>query len=243
MIAIIDDIILFVFLLLKLNIYYTSFLKGNVMRIFLLPIIITTLVWVLNHNIKRNKVNNKETVRDYLKREEEANFVRKKDISNLPYIKVPLDKLPIDITLNDEKKQSKIEKYRKEIEYLSDKTMLNLIGITNTELKEQYGVANLDKLMTYDQNYARMLSNLQWYAAEIYDEYPAEAVRIMEYMVDTGTDIIGTFELLGRYYAGINDMEAFNSLFDRIPDKSSVSGKTIISKLEHIIEDKPDFSK
>lgn len=206
------------------------------MRIFLLPIIITTLVWVLNHNIKRNRVNNKETVRDYLKREEEANSVRKKDISNLPYIKVPLDNLPIDITLNDEKKQSQIEKYRKQIDYLADKTMLNLIGISNTELKEQYGVANLDKLITYDQNYSRMFSNLQWYAAEIYDEYPAEAAKIMKYMVDTGTDIIGTYELLGNYYANVNDAESFNALFDKIPDKSSVSGKTIVRKLDDIRE-------
>ena len=229
--------ILFVFLLLKLNIYYTSFLKGIIMPVYILPIVITTLVWVLNHNIKRNRDTNKVTVRDYLKREEEANFVRKKDISELPYITVPLENLLIDITLKDEKKQSKIEKYRKQIDYLSDKPMLNLIGVTNTELKERYGVANLDKLIACDQNYGKMFANLQWYASGIYEDYPDAALKIMEYMVETGTDISGTFELLGRHYAETKNSSSFNALFDKIPDKTSVSGKMILQKLEHIREE------
>lgn len=212
------------------------------MRLFTLPIVITILVAVLNHNINKSKNDSsKVTVASYLKREENANSVRRQDISNLPYIQVPLETLPIDITLNDEKKQSKIEKYRKEIEYLSDKQMLNLIGISNTELKEKYGVANLELLSTYDQNYGKMFSNLQWYSSEIYDEYPKEAVAIMEYMVNTGTDIISTYDLLGKYYVQKNDRVSFDNLFSKIPDKNSVSGKTIVSKLNQILEDNPEF--
>lgn len=212
------------------------------MRLFTLPIVITILVAVLNHNINKNKNDSsKVTIASYLKREDNANCVRRKDISNLPYISVPLETLPIDITLNDEKKQSKIEKYRKEIEYLSDKQMLNLIGISNTELKEKYGVANLELLSTYDQNYGKMFSNLQWYSSEIYDEYPDEAVAIMEYMVNTGTDIISTYDLLGKYYVQKNDRASFDNLFSKIPDQNSVSGKTIVSKLNQILEDNPEF--
>lgn len=212
------------------------------MRFLTLPIVITILVAVLNHNI--NKSRNKPdhvSVSSYLKREENANSVRRKDISNLPYIHVPLETLPIDITLNDEKKQSKIEKYRKEIDYLSDKQMLNLIGISNTELKEQYGVANLDKLTTYDLNYGKMFSNLQWYATEIFEDYPEEAATIMEYMVNEGTDISSTYELLGQYYVANRNRNSFDMLFSKIPDRNSVSGKTIINKLNQILEDNPDF--
>lgn len=212
------------------------------MRFLTLPIVITILAAVLNHNINKNR--NKPdhvSVSSYLKREENANSVRRKDISNLPYIHVPLETLPIDITLNDEKKQSKIEKYRKEIDYLSDKQMLNLIGISNTELKEQYGVANLDKLTTYDLNYGKMFSNLQWYATEIFEDYPEEAATIMEYMVNEGTDISSTYELLGQYYVANRNRNSFDMLFSKIPDRNSVSGKTIINKLNQILEDNPDF--
>ena len=212
------------------------------MRLFTLPIVITILVAVLNHNINKNKDKaGKISVGSYLKREEDANSVRRKDISNLPYIHIPIDSLPLDITLNDGKMQSKIEKYRKELEYLSDKQMLNLIGVSNTELKEAYGVANLDKLTTCDQNYSRALSNLQWYATAIYDEFPHEAVTIMEYMIKEGTDISTTYELLGRYYASINDRTSFDKLFPAIPDRDSISGKTILNKLDKILEDNPDF--
>lgn len=206
------------------------------MKLFILPIVITILVWVLNHNINKNKVTTKQDIKSYLKREDEANNVRKKDISNLPYIKVPSNLLPIDITLNDEKMQSKIEKYREQINYLSDKQMLNLIGISNTELKEQYGVANLERLMTCDQNYSRYLSNLQWFASAIYDDYQSDAVRIMEYMINEGTDISSTYELLGKYYKSIGDTASFEALYDKIPDKESVSGKTILAKLDRLSE-------
>lgn len=212
------------------------------MRPFTLPVVITILVAVLNHNINKNKDKaGKVTVSSYLKREENANSVRRKDISGLPYVHVPIESLLIDITLNDEKKQSQIEKYRKEIEYLSDKQMLNLIGVSNTELKESYGVANLDKLSACDLNYGRMFSNLQNYAAAIYDEYPENAVKIMEYMIREGTDISSTYEMLGNHYLSTNDRASFDKLFPRIPDRKSVSGKTIISKLNQILEDNPDF--
>ena len=197
---------------------------------------------VLNHNINKNRdKEGKVSVGSYLKREENANSVRKKDISNLPYIHIPFESLPLDITLKDEKMQSKIEKYRKELEYLADKQMLNLIGVSNTELKEQYGVANLDKLTACDLNYGKALSNLQWYASAIYEEYPKEAVEIMEYMIKEGTDISTTYELLGRYYADVNDRISFDRLFSRIPDKDSLSGKTIQDKLNQVLEDNPDF--
>ncbi|MCR5700766.1 MAG: hypothetical protein K6G76_01330 [Lachnospiraceae bacterium] len=208
------------------------------MQYLILPVAITILVWVLNHNIRKaNKKNEKKTIESFLKREDNANLVRRKDISNLPYIHVPLEHLPLDITLKDEKKQSKIENYHKQITYLSEKQMLNLIGISNTELKERYGVANLEKLSTYDGNYGRMLSNLQNYAATIYDEYPDEAVTILEYMINEGTDISSTFELLGSYYIQNGNPDACKKLYDRIPDKNSVSGKMIQEKLDRILEE------
>lgn len=202
------------------------------MRFLLLPSIITILVWVLNHNIKRNKSTDKIDVADYLSRENAANNVRKQDISNLPYIQIPFDILPLDITLKDEKKQLKISEYVKEIQNLSDKKMLNLIGISNTELKASYGPANLELLTIYDQNYTRYIRNLHLFAECIYEEYPKEAVTVLEYLLSIGTDISGTYDLLGHFYLEQNDIEQFQKLYDYIPSKESISGKTILSKLD-----------
>jgi hypothetical protein len=203
------------------------------MRPLLLPSILV-LGWVLNHNIRKNTGTDQRSVSNYLRREDEANAVRRKDISNLPYITVPLDTLPLNITVNDEKKQLKIDEYVKEIHLLAEKKMLNLTGISNTELKETYGPANLEVLSIYDQTYARYIRTLYLLADIIYPYYPAEAAKLSEYCISIGTDISGTYELLGKYYLAHNERERFEELYQHIPDKESISGKTIINKLDRL---------
>ena len=205
------------------------------MKLYLLPII-TILIWVLNHNIRKNKNRDKMDVNAYLSREDAANNTRKKDLTDLPYIEVPLSTLPLDITLNDPKKQSQISQYIQEIHFLSDKKMLNLIGINNTELKEQYGPANLEVLTVYDQNYSRYIRNLHLLANCIYTEHPEKAAEVWEYCLSIGTDISGTYAGLAQYYLEHGNKEKFMKLYDYIPDKKTISGKTIISKLDALQE-------
>ena len=195
---------------------------------------ILVLLWVLHHNLRKNHCSDKKAVSAYLDRESAANGTRRKDLANLPYVSVPFDMFPLDITLNDEKKQLQISEYKKEIQNLSSERMLNLIGISNTELKEMYGPANLELLTTYDQNYSRYIRTLQLFSECIYEEYPEKAAAILEYCITIGTDISGTYELLGRYYLAHNDKEHFLSLYDKIPEKDSLSGKLILNKLDQL---------
>lgn len=201
------------------------------MKPLLLPSILI-LFWVLHHNLRKSNKTEKQSVQSFLKRESNANSTRKKDISNLDYINVPLDTLPLDITLNDEKMQSKILEYKEEILSLSKKPMLNLLGVTNTELKEQYGPANLEQLTICDQNYCRYIRTLHLFAKCIYEEYPKAAVQILEYCLSIGTDISDTYYILGTYYLNNHDQEHFLQLYDRIPRPASIAGKTIINKLD-----------
>lgn len=205
------------------------------MKIIVLPSIMV-LIWVLHHNIKKNHCSDKEALSSFLAKEDNANASRKKDISNLNYIKVPLDSFPFDITLNNEKKQMQISEYKKQIHKLSEAKMLNLIGVSNTELKENYGVANLELLTTYDMNYASYLRTLQLFAECIYEEHPEKAVKVLEYCLSIGTDISGTYDLLGHYYMEHNELQKFESLYDKIPVKDSISGKVIANKLNEIKE-------
>lgn len=205
------------------------------MRLIFLPTVLV-LAWVLHHNIRKNNGNDRETVSSYLKREETANATRRKDISHLPYIQVPLDTLPLDITLKDENMQSKIVEYKKIIMDLSGKKMLNLIGISNTELKEQYGPANLDQLSIYDQNYSKYIRTLSLLANCLITENEKAAVEISEYCIRTGTDISSTYALLGTYYMKEKRYEDFENLYHYIPDKNSVIGKVTVNKLNAIRE-------
>ncbi len=206
------------------------------MRILLLPLIITILALVFKHNADKRDHSDQHSVRSYLNRESAANSVRRQDISNLPYIQAPIESFPFDITLNDAKKQLQIDNYKKEILSYAGKPMLNLIGVTNTELKEHYGPANLDVLSIYDQNYNQYMRYLFLYAQAIYEEYPVKAADLLTYCISTGTDISGIYELLGRYYKEKGDLTAFNKLYEVIPDTNSVSGKMILNKLDHLKE-------
>lgn len=208
------------------------------MKILLLPSI-TILILVLNHNIRKNKTKDKPSINSYLAREDAANSTRKQDLSNLPYIEVPLNTLPLDITLNDEKKQLQILQHVKEIKNLSEKKMLNLIGITNTELKEKYGPANLELLTVYDQNYSLYIRNLHLLADCIYSEHPDKAVSLWEYCLSIGTDISGTYVALGQHYADQQDKEHFMKLYEYIPNTDTISGKTILQKLNGLKETLP----
>ncbi len=204
------------------------------MRILLLPLIITIWAWIIKHNANKERSQDKPSIRSYLDRESAANSVRRQDISNLPYIQAPIDSFPFDITLNDEKKQFQIENYKKEIIQISENPMLNLIGVSNTELKEQYGPANLEILSYYDQNYTRYMRSLYLYAQCIYEEYPAEAVSILTYCIETGTDISGIYELLGTYYIQHGQTAELEQLYKHIPDTTSISGKMITNKLNKL---------
>lgn len=207
------------------------------MKLLFLPAIII-LGWVIQHNIKKNREPDKESVSSYLKRDADANFARKKDISALPYIQIPFNRLPLDITLKNANMQSKIEEYQKNIYELGEKKMLNLTGISNIELKESYGPANLELLTIYEGNYSRYIRTLSLYAGCIYEEYPAQAVQICEYCIEIGTDISATYALLGEHYLTHGNRDAFQHLYECIPDSETIAGKMIIQKLDQIKESK-----
>ena len=84
-------------------------------------------------------------------RENEANHTRRKDISGLPYITIPLADFPMGIYDNPE-----LKKYEETLQSLAGQKILNLGGKTNTDLKLEYGVANLETLCACDENYTTL---------------------------------------------------------------------------------------
>ena len=87
-------------------------------------------------------------------REHNANFTPKKDISNLSYITIPLDKFPSNnIDKEDERLQN-------ELRELSERRILNLDNMSNTDLKESFGVGNLNTMEEIGDNYQKLCSLL-----------------------------------------------------------------------------------
>ena len=109
---------------------------------------------ILYHRKKDEREKNNSRKRCWEK-EAEANSVRKKDITFLNYIDIPLESLPFIHTDDDE-----LNEYQNIVKDLAGKRILNLGGISNTDLKLEYGPANLPELMQYDDNYNTLTATL-----------------------------------------------------------------------------------
>lgn len=157
----------------------------------LLAIFLTLIVW-LTYQLKKNA----KPDHSFWEKENQANFVRKKPLDELHYITIPLDTLPFFYGIDEN-----LEKIQSEAKALSLKTIVNLTCISNTDLKLMYGAGNLELLSDYDQNFtllARLL--FRWGTALSQLGYTGEAIQVLEFGIDTGTDITGHYILLANLY-------------------------------------------
>lgn len=134
---------------------------------------------ILNFYIRKNDSEQQKVQDEFWEKELRSNAVRKKDISKLDYITIPLDKIPVKLCTSTETK----------LYALADKPMLNLTGISNTDLKLQYGTANLEILSEYDTNFLDFVSLVPDYAAELIDAGEKEAaLMLLEFAVSVNAD-------------------------------------------------------
>ena len=79
--------------------------------------------------------------------------------------------------------------------------MLNLTGISNTDLKLSYGTANLALLSEYDTNFSDMVALLPDYVAELLDAgQQDDAKALLEFAVACNADSKRIWLLLADMY-------------------------------------------
>ena len=118
-----------------------------------LAIFIVFLLYI-NFLMHKNKRAQENLEKQFWDREHSANFTRKKDISNLNYLIITQDKIPQNLTTDA----------KKSLETLCGQKMLNLSSMSNTDLKLEYGVANLDELSACDDRFSTFERNAAIYA-------------------------------------------------------------------------------
>lgn len=137
-----------------------------------------------------------ELEKNFWIREAKANNVRRKSLDNLNYIHIPLESFPMELLLEN----SAILECMDIIKSLSGQKIVNLTGWSNTDLKLEYGTANLTLLSEYDQNFTLLVRTLQKWADILTEAgYAEEAVPLMEFAVKAGTDISRTYYQLADY--------------------------------------------
>ena len=136
---------------------------------------------------------------DFFAKESEANSVKKRDLSTLSYITV-------DETLcNVKSDDSEISELLSTLNNLKDKKILNLTGISNTDLKLKYGTANIAELSEYDDNFAALCKTLNSLGTAFYKAGDiATSKRFLEYAVGIRTDITDSYVTLATIYNDCN---------------------------------------
>ena len=187
------------------------------------------LLVVISHLIRKSNRAMEAEQKSFWAKERESNNVRKKPLDDLNYINIPFDELPCTAHNDSELVQDCLST----LHTLSERKIVNLTGITNTDLKLTYGTANITALTEYDQNFTVLVTTLQKWADALYGlEAVAEAQSILEYAVSVDSDVSKTYELLASIYAQNSDTEAIASLIEHAKNLTSSSGKIIVRKLE-----------
>ena len=179
-------------------------------------------------NKSSKKIQEKQNA--FWERENQANSVRKKDLSDLNYIKIPLDSLPM-IDTDD----TVLQELQWNIKQLSDKPIVNLTGFTNTDLKLQYGTANINYLSQCDGNFIRLAQILYKWGSYLYEHgFIKEAVMVLEFGVFCKTDVSKQYLLLAKIYQSQKNFEKIDALIQTAETLNSLTKEHTIHSLKEI---------
>jgi uncharacterized protein HemY len=186
--------------------------------IIALAILIIVAV-VLHRSIRKSNDAQQSAEERFWRREQAANFTRRKDISNLDYLTIPLEKIPQN--LHTEAENTLVR--------LSSCQMLNLTGKTNTDLKLEYGPANLEALTQFDDNFTEFVKTVPVYAKELIDNGQTdEAKELLELAVSYQADASAVYTTLADLYSEAGQSALIDSLVETVNSMVESPGKFII---------------
>ena len=165
------------------------------------PFFTIALILIILFQVRTHQVNikEKEIDRDFWKREHDANFTRKKSLDSLSLVHIPADRLPSSVPLPD----ATAKEAASTVQNLVDQgaKIANLTGLSNTDLKLEWGTANLPALTEFDDNYTTLVKALHAWGKGLLDAgFYKEAAEVLEFSVSTRSDIRASYELLVDLY-------------------------------------------
>lgn len=179
----------------------------------------------------RSTRSDKERQEAFWNRENEANNTRKADLGDLDYIHPnPGDYTFAAIT------DKELEPFLQELETLSSLPLLNLNGLSNTDLKLAYGPQNLAELTEYDQNFSRLEQCIAGYGNALTKlGYEDEAIAVLEKGIAYHTDIASNYTLLGSLYKKKNKPAQIKNLIDMTGALNEFARPATVKKLEEML--------
>jgi hypothetical protein len=203
------------------------------------------IIWI-RYADRHVKKQSKQTSEEFWQREQQANFARRTDISSLPYISVP-EELPrllkeaaqsISSDLSEDTPgelpdTAELLELQADLSDLSQSSILNLTGLSNTDLKLRYGAANLDTLTRCDENFTRLCRVLNRAGCLLAKHHKEpEAIRLLSYAVSCGSDVQSSYLLLAQLYRKAGNMDGLHQLSESVSQFDSLRQDSLKAELE-----------
>ena len=211
-------------------------MNGYFPMFFLLALIFTA--WLAFERIKSSKQDD-ERVRAFWEREREADGTRKKNLDTISYIKVPnwitLDSLSSSLPTDDEE----LNRCNDILNSLMSQRILNLTGMTTTDIKLEYGPANVNIVDEYDQNFTLFAQTIYAYGERLHTlGFDHEAMRVLRFGIDSLSDISGNYKLLATLYIKYGQQDKIPELRETANNLNSLLKNSIIKYLDELTEEK-----
>ena len=196
--------------------------------------VVFIFIIVLFYFIKKSSREADNALENFRKRESEADNTRKKPLDDLNYITIPDEIFRMNRDSDDNDCQSAVKVF----DSLKDQKIVNLTGISNTDLKLAYGAPNLPILAQYDQNYTVLARSLDRYASFLTKSGNTDdAVKVLEFAVETGSDISSTYKQLVALYQSNGIKDKIPSLKEKASSLNSVMSPSILRYLDSVSDD------
>ena len=189
---------------------------------------------VINNAIRRSNARSKKAMDEFWERERSSFKAPSRSVSDLEYITFP-DDLPLNISTDD----PQIKEYQETLVNITKNKVLDLSGISNTDIRMAYGSKNMEELSRADQRYTtlcRILNSLS--KAYMKTGHSAEALTLLEFAISCGSDIKESWMLLGQYHMDRDEREEMDKLIERaagLPEDSHTK-RDILKELKELKE-------
>ncbi|MCR4830554.1 MAG: hypothetical protein K5883_03790 [Pseudobutyrivibrio sp.] len=198
----------------------------------ILPFFLLFLIW-LTFRIKTLDAKQEQQQADFWSKERQANATPAKDISNLRYITIPINKFPLNFS--DDEKVIEIENELKE---LASHKLLNLSGMTNSDLKITYGLPNFETMSKIGEDFDRSCVLLNSYAKALVEaDMIKDAQNVLEFAIGVGSDLSESYIMLADIYKKSSQSDKLNFLREQISNSNMLLKNHILNKIDDSVQE------
>lgn len=192
------------------------------------------VAWLTFERSKSFKID-QDRKNAFWEKENEANAVRKKPLDNLPYIIIPNDIMLENLSSIIPTDDAELNRCNDVLNSLKNERILNLTGMTSTDIKLQYGAANLAILDEYDQNFTLLVQTIYAYGDRLHNlGFDYDAMKVLRFGIDSLSDISMNYKLLATLYVKYGELSKIDELRETASKLDSLLKNSIIKYLDEV---------